>query len=163
MSLADHIVVMNKGHLMQRGSAEDIYGQPTNKFVADFIGQSNWFKGRLEGENDLTPRRFITEDGLTILVVGGATPGAEELELGVRPERVVVRIADTSRSAGTNCIEGVIEATQYLGSTIHHWVRLPSGRRIHAIEQNNGQVFARDGEAVRMEFRPDDCLLVKSA
>lgn len=151
MSLADHIIVMSKGRIMQRGPAEEIYSTPANKFVADFIGQSNWFTGRLD------QRQFITEDGLSILVSANAPGGA--VELGIRPERIAVRGKDAA-AVGVNLLDGVIEKTEYLGSTIHHWVRLANGRRIHATVQNDGQCFARDGESVRLEIRPEDCLVL---
>jgi ABC-type Fe3+/spermidine/putrescine transport system ATPase subunit len=123
--------------------------------VADFIGQSNWFTGRLDSG------RFVTEDGLSIAVTGNS-PESGAVELGIRPERIAVRIQGATAAASVNALEGVIENTQYLGSTIHHWVRLTNGRRIHATEQNNGQAFARDGENVRVEFRPKDCLVVSA-
>lgn len=154
MSLADHIIVMSKGRIMQRGSAEQIYSAPASRFVADFIGQSNWFSGRL---ND---GRFVTEDGLSI-VIGGNAPG-DAVELGIRPERITVRSMGKGAMAavGVNALEGVIEKTEYLGSTIHHWVRLSNSRRIHVTVQNDGQRFARDGESVRVEIRPEDCLVL---
>ncbi|MDE5458940.1 ATP-binding cassette domain-containing protein [Bradyrhizobium sp. CSA112] len=152
MSLADHIIVMSKGRIMQRGSAEEIYSAPANKFVADFVGQSNWFTGRLDGG------RFVTEDGLSIAVAAKAPGGA--VELGIRPERIAVRTKGAIAAVGVNALEGVIEKTEYLGSTIHHWVRLANGRRIHAVVQNNGQCFARDGESVQAEIRPEDCLVL---
>jgi putative spermidine/putrescine transport system ATP-binding protein/putrescine transport system ATP-binding protein len=160
MSLADHIIVMNKGRIMQRGSAEEIYRTPANKFVADFIGQSNWFSGRLEHVSGEGSLRFATDEGLTILVQDGTMASNGPLELGVRPERIHVRVHSATEAEGLNVLPGVIENTLYLGSTIHYWVRLPSGKRIHATEQNNGQHFARDGESVLIEFRPEDCLLV---
>jgi ABC-type Fe3+/spermidine/putrescine transport system ATPase subunit len=152
MSLADHIIVMNKGRIMQRGSAEQIYSMPANKFVANFIGQSNWLTGRVDGG------RFVTDDGLSI-VVGNNTPSGA-VELGIRPERIAVRSNRTAASAGVNALSGVIENTTYLGSTIHHWVRLANGPRIHAIVQNDGQSFAKDGESIRLEIRPEDCLVL---
>lgn len=151
MSLADHIIVMSRGRIMQRGPAEEIYSAPANKFVADFIGQSNWFTGRLD------QHQFETEDGLSILVASNAQQGA--VELGIRPERIAVRSKDAT-AVGVNLLDGVIEKTEYLGATIHHWIRLATGRRIHATLQNDGQCFARDGESVRLEIRPEDCLVL---
>jgi ABC-type Fe3+/spermidine/putrescine transport system ATPase subunit len=142
---------MNKGRIMQRGSAEEIYGTPANKFVADFIGQSNWFTGRVDGG------RFVADDGLSI-VVGNNAPGGT-VELGIRPGRIAVRSNSSSASSGVSVLDGVIENTAYLGSTIHHWARLPNGPRMHAIVQNNGQSFAKNGENIRLEIRPEDCLV----
>ncbi|WP_375784884.1 ABC transporter ATP-binding protein [Bradyrhizobium sp. Pha-3] len=152
MSLADHIIVMSKGRIMQQGSAEQIYSTPANKFVADFIGQSNWFTGRLDGG------RFVTQDGLSIVIAGKVPGGA--VELGIRPERIAVRTKGATAAVGVNALEGVVEKSEYLGSTIHHWVRLANGHRFHAVVQNNGHCFARDGESVRVEIRPEDCLLL---
>jgi putative spermidine/putrescine transport system ATP-binding protein/putrescine transport system ATP-binding protein len=153
MSLADHIIVMNKGRIMQRGSAEEIYSTPANKFVADFIGQSNWFTGRVDGG------RFVTDDGLSIAIAGNAPGGT--VELGIRPERIAVRTKAARATAGMNALDGVIENTAYLGSTIHHWIRLANGPRIHAIVQNDHRCFAKDGENIRLEIRPADCLVLR--
>ncbi|MCK1467198.1 ABC transporter ATP-binding protein [Bradyrhizobium sp. CW10] len=152
MSLADHIIVMSKGRIMQRGSAEEIYSAPASRFVADFIGQSNWFSGRLDDG------RFLTQDGLSVIV--GGTPPGDAVELGIRPERIVVRTKEAIADVSVNSFHGVIDKTEYLGSTIHHWVRLGNGRRIHAVVQNDGQCFARDGDSVRVEIRPEDCLVL---
>ncbi|MGY4182995.1 ABC-type Fe3+/spermidine/putrescine transport system ATPase subunit [Bradyrhizobium sp. USDA 4518] len=67
------------------------------------------------------------------------------MELGIRPERIAVRTKGATAVVGVTALDGVIEKTEYLGSTIHHWVRLTNGRRIHAVVQNNGHCFARDG------------------
>jgi putative spermidine/putrescine transport system ATP-binding protein/putrescine transport system ATP-binding protein len=152
MSMADHIIVMSKGRVMQRGSAEEIYSTPANRFVADFIGQSNWFNGQLQGN------RFVTDDGLTIAV--GDRAGAGAAELGIRPERIAVRTNGTRGWDGANVLGGKIETTEYLGPTIHHWVRLQSGRTVHAIVQNDGQCFARHGQDIHLEIRPEDCLVL---
>ncbi|MFK4654288.1 ABC-type Fe3+/spermidine/putrescine transport system ATPase subunit [Bradyrhizobium japonicum] len=152
MSLADSIIVMSKGRVMQRGSAEEIYSMPANRFVADFIGHSNWLTGRMDGG------RFITHDGLSI-AIPSAAPGTA-VELGIRPERIAVRSMGAPAATGVNALNGVIENTAYLGSTIHHWVRLANGPRILAIVQNDGQYFAKDGESIRLEIRPEDCLVI---
>ena len=162
MSLADHIIVMSKGRVAQRGSAEEIYADPKSRFVAEFIGQSNWLPGRLGKEVAPGIREYTTADGAVLKVaVKGAVPDSPEL--GIRPERIAVRAPDQApMGPGTNALSGTIEDTQYLGSTIHHWIRLPSGQRIHAVEQNAGQSFARRGEKVAVTFSASDCLLVQA-
>ena len=45
MSLAEHVIVMDAGRIMQQGTPTEIYAHPANKFVAEFIGRSNWFTG----------------------------------------------------------------------------------------------------------------------
>jgi len=47
MSLAERVIVMNRGKIIQQGTPTEIYANPQNKFVAEFIGRSNWFRGRL--------------------------------------------------------------------------------------------------------------------
>lgn len=162
MSLADHIIVMSKGRVAQRGSAEEIYANPKSRFVAEFIGQSNWLLGRLGKEVAPGIREYTTAEGMVIRVAAvGALPSTPEV--GIRPERIAVRPAEQGPSgADSNVLPGTIEDTLYLGSTIHHRIRLASGQRIHAVEQNAGQGFARRGETVAVTFAAADCLLVEA-
>ena len=47
MSLAEHVIVIDEGRIRQQGTPTEIYARPANKFVAEFIGRSNWFAGGL--------------------------------------------------------------------------------------------------------------------
>src|SRR5688500_2217792 len=64
LTLSDRIAVMNQGRILQEGSPEEIYERPANKFVADFIGETNFFEGTVEDTGEVVLVRDKT--GLTI-------------------------------------------------------------------------------------------------
>ena len=163
MSLADHIIIMNKGRVMQRGSPEDIYSRPHNKFVAEFIGHSNWFSGQAKGHVAPNLVSFQTEDGSIVARAPEGGDASHTLELCVRPERIVlskISAGSAPDAPNQNEFTGSVQLAQYLGSVIHTWVRLSSGRLVHVIEQNAGQSLRREGDKVGIQFWPEDCILV---
>ncbi|MFO7944004.1 MAG: ABC transporter ATP-binding protein [Anaerolineales bacterium] len=118
MSIADRIVIMHQGVIEQIGTPEEIYEQPANRFVADFIGRVNLFKGRVEGE-----RLHLL--GRTFLVPKPRWPEGE-VTCAIRPERVrLIPEAGASLTA-------VIEEATYTGSFVHYHLAADEGTRIHA-------------------------------
>ena len=113
MTLADRIVVLNEGKIMQAGSPRDLYNRPQNKFVAEFIGSPKM---------NLMPVE-VTEGKIKLLA---ATPWTLEIDapvadvawLGVRPENVTIGvIGDQSHDvAETATITGTLTVCEYLGS-----------------------------------------------
>src|SRR5690606_26083467 len=84
MSLADEIVVMREGRVMQKGSPQDIYNRPENKFVAEFMGRVNWFPGNFDSRIDQDNSVFRAHDS-TIVARTPTQPG-KVMEIGIRPE-----------------------------------------------------------------------------
>src|SRR5262249_20926757 len=68
MSLADGIIVMNRGRIEQQGTPDEIYKRPRTAFVAGFVGRANWFQGRLEEPLGGGLRRLTTEQGTRLAV-----------------------------------------------------------------------------------------------
>ncbi|MCR5544847.1 MAG: ABC transporter ATP-binding protein [Lachnospiraceae bacterium] len=79
LTMSDRIVVLSRGHIQQVGRPEDIYGLPRNAFVADFIGESNIFHGKMSGYKtvEFLEDEFVCEDGY---------PAGTEVEVVIRPE-----------------------------------------------------------------------------
>ncbi|MDE1549019.1 ABC transporter ATP-binding protein [Jeotgalibaca caeni] len=80
LAMSDWIFVMDKGHIVQSGSPVDIYDEPINRFVADFIGESNIVPGTMveDYKVQFVGKQFECEDA-------GITPG-EKVEVVLRPE-----------------------------------------------------------------------------
>ena len=158
MSLADEIIVMDHGRILQQGDAAAIYRAPRTRTVAEFIGRTNWFEGRTGPA--VTPEfcEFVTAEGRFMVPAGAATDGAI-VQFCVRPERLRILAADQTAVEGLNLVQGTLVSTAYLGSEIHHVVSLDSGRTIICVEQNRDQVIAAVGTPVRIGFRPVDCIL----
>ena len=163
MSLAEHVIVMDLGRIKQQGTPGEIYSRPANKFVAEFIGRSNWFQGRLGDGVRSGVRSFRSTDGVELLVPDPGTR-ADAYEVCVRPERIEVLSAADGTPPNTrpdgNTIAGNVADVAYLGAELHLFITLQSGRSVAVIEKNLGQATRQAGEAVRLRFGAGDCIIV---
>ena len=169
MSLADHVILMNRGRVVQRGYPRELYAHPRNKFVAEFIGRSNWFSGRLEREVGPGVWEYRTAEGLSLLVPWPEGQAGGPFEVGVRPERIVVDRDGAGRASAVpvgedrpNMLQGTVDYVENLGADVHIWIRLPGGQRIRTVEKNADQVVETPGSPVRARFGLRDCIVVGS-
>ena len=162
MSLAEHVIVMDLGRIKQRGTPVEIYASPANKFVAEFIGRSNWFQGQLGNEVGGGLRSFQCTEGFELVVPNPVDADALGHEVCVRPERIAVGPAGdgTGQSETENRIAGEVTDVAYLGADVHLFVQLESGRRVAVVEKNLGEAGQRSGDRVHLRFAPDDCIVL---
>jgi multiple sugar transport system ATP-binding protein len=123
MTLADRIVVMNGGHVVQQGDPLELYDSPQSMFVAAFIGSPpmNFFEGRLRDG------RFTLNDGGELALPDMRWPSCESITIGVRPEHL--KIGDRGWDATVSVIEPTGSETQVTARVNGHQVRiLVSGR-----------------------------------
>ncbi len=120
MDLADRIVVLHQGRVLQMGQAEELYLRPTHPEVAQFLGPMNWFEGVASGNGRV--RTPIGECRIDC----GTIPAGSPVTLGVRPEFIRVTGA---RENGTNAdgadiltIAGTVSGTTFFGD--HHLYRV---------------------------------------
>lgn len=105
LTMSDKIVVMSDGILQQTGTPEEIYDEPANAFVADFIGESNIFNGTMLGEKRV---RFCDADFVCV----DDFPEGTRIEAVIRPEDVVLTVPDQGQLCGT-VISSVFKGTFY--------------------------------------------------
>ncbi|TAF02656.1 MAG: ABC transporter ATP-binding protein [Oscillatoriales cyanobacterium] len=141
MSLSDRIAVMNEGRIEQIGSPEEIYECPQTAFVADFIGDTNLFAGKVESidRSTLTVR---TPAGLKIVVQqsdmwSGGTD--DSVVVSVRPEKVYLNLYQPEVSV--NCFEGRLKNIMYMGTHVHYVVELTTGDKMTVRQPNTGGSF----------------------
>lgn len=155
LSLADRLVVMNGGAIEQIGTPEDLYERPATPFVADFIGKTNFFAGRLSGST------FATSCGLELAVSGGRRDAGL---LGIRPEKI--ELSSQTGLAGTaepSTVLGTVELVSYLGPWTEYSVRLSNDRSILVRRGNSDALPSMTvGAPVRIGIPPDACLLFES-
>ncbi|MBI3506562.1 MAG: ABC transporter ATP-binding protein [Proteobacteria bacterium] len=120
LTMADRLVVMSEGRICQVGTQHDLYERPANRFVADFVGRSNFIEGRIEA-----PGRFVSQGGLSIACGDGPAGPAT---LAMRPERLALLGASTT--AMDNRFDGKVEFLSYLGAAIDLHVRLSPAERV---------------------------------
>ncbi len=138
LTLSDKIVVMSEGRIQQSGTPEDIYNEPKNAFVADFIGESNIFNGIMTAK-------------LTARFCGASFKCIDDIEVGthisavLRPEDINI----TPPSEGI--IKGVVSSVTFKG--IHYEITVQSGRNEIVIQSVDPAVI---GETVGMTIDPED-------
>ena len=165
MSLGDVVIVMDQGKIIQEGLPTEIYANPKTKFVAEFIGRSNWFSGSLGSSAAEGFREFETTVGFKVRVPEpdqNVAPDAE-FEICIRPERIHIfrQGAEPDAVGGVvNRLTGTIRHVAHLGADIHLVIEIHGGRRITATEQYLGQTLEQAGEEVAITFRPEDCIIV---
>ncbi len=162
LTMSDRIAVMSFGKVLQMGPAVEIYERPTTRFVADFIGESNFLEGIVKSISG--GRAVVTipawKKDLHAVLVADASLG-DTVVVSVRPEKI--RIAGTP-DTNENCIEGTIVASTYIGSDTHVFMDV-GGQPIKAWEQNristaDPSAFYRKSQKLWLTFPADNVLVL---
>jgi len=124
MSISDTIAVMNRGRIEQTGKPAEIYETPRTSFVAAFIGDTNFFEGRV---TDSLSERFSKADipGLGSIMIDNDKPvrPGDRIHLSLRPEKIILSRNQPEPDTWNNMLQGTIEDVIYFGSHTRYWVR----------------------------------------
>ncbi|MBD3309370.1 polyamine ABC transporter ATP-binding protein, partial [candidate division KSB3 bacterium] len=144
MAMSDRIVVMNQGKIHQIGTAQTIYQQPADQFVADFVGLINFI-----------PCKKDREAGGVILAIDGheilyETPLPENIQtkavLAVRPENIML---ETLAAPQSKMLTGTVERTTYLGNLTDYLIKI--GSYAVRVQQSGGSRF-HPGDEVQVQI-----------
>ncbi|HMP73182.1 MAG TPA: ABC transporter ATP-binding protein [Kiritimatiellia bacterium] len=152
MSLSDTIAVMNRGQIAQTGSPKEIYEAPRSSFVAAFIGDTNFFEGRVSDVLDPEYSRMQV-DGLPqpLLCFNDKKIQRDSLVyLSLRPEKFRIAATRPEVSERQNLLEGVVEDIVYLGSQTKYRIRV--GEYILAVYQQHSR-FLLDEKTIEWKDR----------
>jgi spermidine/putrescine ABC transporter ATP-binding subunit len=157
--MSDRIAVMNDGRIEQCGPPTELYDEPTSRFVATFIGESNFIEGtisRIEGDTARVVAPGLAE--LTAPVKAGLAQGAT-VALTVRPEKIVA--SENGASPAMNSAMGRVEDVIFVGEMRRYVVELAGGQRLVLKAQNRSGIRSFDrGDTVQVAWNVDDCRLV---
>jgi spermidine/putrescine transport system ATP-binding protein len=134
LTMSDRIAVMNKGKALQIGLPVEIYERPNCRFVADFIGETNFLSGRVVSLKD--DQAVVYVERLNQELVGLRQcdlSHGQEVVVCIRPEKI--RLADQA-AFQYNCFQSKIVTTAYIGSDTRVIVDLGGGLRMNVWEQN---------------------------
>jgi iron(III) transport system ATP-binding protein len=157
LSIADRMVVLNKGHIQQLGTPEDIYRHPVNHFVAEFIGESNFIDGEI----------IAIEKGLIFAKTAiGTIASKQQIEkelklnqkviLSIRPE--VIHLGDASPNV-PNVFSGSVHDTLYLGEMAQQQVKIADIN--FKVFELNPRILARDqAQQASLWFAPEDVVVL---
>ena len=149
LTMSDRIGVMNEGKLVQVDSPAAIYESPADRFVADFIGESNF----IEGE--------VVADGL-VRITGGHevfarthNPPGTAVTLAIRPEKLSIGSRGTATDDHRSVLDGTVERATFFGDTLRYLVDI-GGTSLNVRIENRPEIPRwAPGDDVRIEFHPE--------
>src|SRR5262245_46418707 len=156
LSLSHAIAVMSEGKLLQTGTPREIYERPQNRFVADFVGTTNFLPGRVvRSDSGAGYFHVRSELGDIKAYCGDPLSADDEVVLSVRPEDI--ELSET-RPAGLNIWEGRVGQKVFLGEVVDFQVRIGN-----QVLQSRAHASLRTpiGDPIFVQFRPDKCVALK--
>ncbi|MFN8630283.1 MAG: ABC transporter ATP-binding protein [Chloroflexota bacterium] len=159
LSMATKVAVMSAGRIAQLGVPRDVYYRPVNRFVADFIGESNFIAGVGEAEAGASP--VLRVDAATA-VPGPSDLGKGEATLMVRPESM--RVEAQRPSGDIAAIPGKVIGVSFLGAYTRLTVDTPAGRLVAAPPNVEGSRSAAHANLLDQEvwvwWWPGDAVVI---
>ena len=152
LSLATRMAVLRDGVIEQIGDPRTVYRAPANRFVADFIGETNWLEAEVSSVTT-TEVCLQTELGIVSVPPSAETKTGKKVWLGFRPEAVQIG------ANGTNSFKTSIAHVSYLGEVEQYGLEYLPGKTIKAFEQNPVEI-RRVGTPLTVHVRPQDCLVL---
>ncbi|HLF61070.1 MAG TPA: ABC transporter ATP-binding protein [Acidimicrobiia bacterium] len=143
LTMSDRIAVMDRGSVLQVDSPLDLYERPRSRFVADFIGTSNFLQGHIT--ESLPDRLAVSVDGIgTVSAPRGQIPAGHSgpVTLMLRPERLTLGGDDVNKC------DAVLEDTVFVGNDTLFLLRLSSGDPITVRHQNQAPLVSLTGVSV---------------
>lgn len=165
LSIADRMAVLSNGHIQQIGTPQQVYRQPRNRFVAEFIGESNFIEGKT---TEIDARRTVVKTAIgTITSTQNTTQDLglnQVVTLSIRPE--IIRLGEAPPGSPNN-FTGSVHNTLYLGEMAQHRVKIPpvpSGKPFHLdlkVFELNPRMYARDqAQQAHLWFAPEDVVVL---
>jgi spermidine/putrescine transport system ATP-binding protein len=171
LTMSDVIVVMRDGRIQQMGGPTELYERPTNRFVADFIGTSNFIPATVVAFDAASRRATVrSARGLTLggtVTSAGTSPVAgDEVIVAVRPERldVIPANTDSAAQAGWAQVAGRVDQGTYLGDQTEYRITTDDAGELVARRQNaagaGGALGVGPGDPVLVRWHEEANLIL---
>ncbi len=151
--LSDRIVVMNTGVIAQVGTPREVYSQPRDPFVADFMGAGNGLAGTVRGS---AAGRVNVDVGFGVIAcaAGGiAFKDGDKVTVAIRPEGMAL-----SRNSLPDGLPCTVETEAFLGSAVEYLVSV-EGHSLRVRTPTGAEVFS-PGEKINLHIHPDSCMVI---
>ena len=159
LALSHQIAVMNAGRIQQIGTPREIYERPQTKFVADFVGTTNFVEGTVvAGAAEAGHYVIETEIGKLEAISVDTVHIGQPVILSIRPEDV--RLSDREIAPGMNVLAGVVDQKVFLGESLD-WVIKVGSRKLLA--RSHPTIFTHIGEPIWMRIDPVKCVAMPAA
>ena len=165
LAISDRVAVMNEGRLEQIGRPHTLYDDPNSRFVADFIGDANFLRGRITGPIGGKRQLQLSEGQMFDVPDDGTTPEGADVELMIRPERLDLIEPDEGPFHGVpNRIKGRLVDLSYIGESSKLQVEICGGTSLTARVQNQGRSIAdyRIGQDLMLGWQAADGVVFRA-
>lgn len=160
LSLSDRICVIRAGEIVQIGTPQQLYDRPQTRYVADFVGTSNFFEGRVSAVSDTRATITLANGQTYDATSSGAVAPDEQGCMSVRPEQIRMR-----RTSSSGALEAIVQNRIFLGEHTEYLVRHTSLGSIIVMvpRQSDAALQAPStGETVWIEWDADAGLILKN-
>ena len=161
LSMADRMAVLDAGRVAQVGEPRSLYARPVSRFVAGFIGETNFIEGRVTevaGHGSRVEVETAVGKVVSTACADGLRAG-DRVICSVRPEAMTV--TPGAPPDGDNVLAGTVEDVMYLGEIEQYFLKLDNGPSIKVVEPSPDAPKARAGERAGVAFSPARVVVIK--
>ncbi|NDV88505.1 polyamine ABC transporter ATP-binding protein [Aurantimonas aggregata] len=151
LTISDRIAIFDKGKIAQIGTASEVYDRPRNRFVSQFIGETNLLEGRIDGAADGQTVQIVVEGGRRIVAAAPTVPTGADIVVSVRPERICL----TPAPGFDNILDAEVEDVVYQGDHLRFHLACGSLRLVARAERSAESWPV--GTRLPIAFRAEDC------
>lgn len=153
ITIADRMVVLRKGKIIQTGTPQEIYDKPVSPFVQHFVGEANFFCGKISGKNK--EETVVKFDGLSVQARPTDLPVGSDVCVGVKTERCLVH---PGKREGKNMLPGRLERLLFLGRLTSMEISSQHGILKAKIPSTVSADF-KEGDELTLQFRKDQAIV----
>ncbi|MEW9306086.1 ABC transporter ATP-binding protein [Labrys neptuniae] len=154
LTLSDTVAILDGGRIVQEGAPLDIYERPRTRFAASFLGDANFFEGKMTGDG-------IAIDGGVIHTSDGLPGSGSKVTAAVRPEKMRL-LAPGENPGGDNVFATRIREIIYAGAVSTFIAEGPDGSDIKVLSQNREVSAVSPGQAITLAWSPANTVLLQA-
>ncbi|MGL4369417.1 MAG: ABC transporter ATP-binding protein, partial [Spirochaetota bacterium] len=139
LSVSDRIAILDRGKILQVGTPTQIYESPSDAFVADFIGETNFVEGVVSSIEGTRGKVFVEGTGDLVFDLDKPVTVGDRIKLTIRPEKIrVTKEAPLFESSSDdyNVVRGFVDEVIYTGFQSKYFIKTPSGHQVRAFKQH---------------------------
>ena len=158
LTMSDRVAVMSEGRILQVGTPREVYDHPAERFVASFIGESNFLVAEIRAAEGARARLRLAGGMEAVADLPPGTVPRGTVTIAVRPEHVRLAAA-----GGAGTLAATLEQVVYFGTDTHYHLRLDAGETVVARLQNqrDGAPPPAPGARVGVALRPGAIQILK--
>ena len=154
LTMSDVVAVMDQGRIVQEASPIEIYRAPQERFVANFIGLTNFVDGHVTlAANHSGLGMVETKAGILSCVVPTTAKVGDAVTVVVRPEDIVLNTGNNQ--PGDNLLEGKVSAAMFMGEAMEYQVEM-AGATMMRLKLHASNMVTR-GDTIRVQIPPAQC------